>query len=217
MDKFADENKTRLARIMKLKREELGMTRNDLSKAAGITVAAVGLYENAKREPTLSVIIQIATALHTSIDALVGYSVEGMPEYERYKRYLESIGASVRESGDGGVIVTLPSKENHIAYFPNVDDFLDVMRISEEKAIAAQENARKEYILRALQDYSGSMRFALAIADWKAKNDPAMQVDGGKYYKHPDGYVEAASRSAIDTIIRGDYSKQSTVQWENIE
>ena len=83
MDDFAN-NLTRI-------REEKGLSRQDLATLAGVSVAAIGYYENGHREPTLSTLKAIATALNVSIDVLLDFHVN---EFEYYKNLIESLNTS---------------------------------------------------------------------------------------------------------------------------
>lgn len=61
---------------LKRLRESHGLTRQELADMAGISSAAIGYYETGKREPQASTLIAIATALHVSVDDLLGYHVD---------------------------------------------------------------------------------------------------------------------------------------------
>ena len=53
-------------------RIEKGLRQVDLARAAGVTSAAIGNYENGKREPGIDELILLADCLETTIDYLVG-------------------------------------------------------------------------------------------------------------------------------------------------
>ena len=54
-------------------RETAGITRQDLANKIGISVSALGQYEQGRREPDLQKLAAIAAALHVSVDMLLGY------------------------------------------------------------------------------------------------------------------------------------------------
>lgn len=66
----------RFTQNLKRLRESHGLTRQELADMAGISSAAIGYYETGKREPQASTLIAIATALHVSVDDLLGYHVD---------------------------------------------------------------------------------------------------------------------------------------------
>lgn len=57
-------------------RERAGITRQELADSIGISVSALGQYEQGRREPDLQKLVAIATALHVSVDDLLGYHVD---------------------------------------------------------------------------------------------------------------------------------------------
>lgn len=61
---------------LKRLRESHGLTRQELADLSGISSAAIGYYETGKREPQASTLVSIATALHISVDELLGYHVD---------------------------------------------------------------------------------------------------------------------------------------------
>lgn len=77
---------------IKLKRENLGLTRNDLIERSGISIAQLSRIERGEqRNPNLETLVAISTALNTSIDEIVfgeessssiflGQAIEGLPE-----------------------------------------------------------------------------------------------------------------------------------------
>ena len=68
-------------------REKAGLSRNDLAEKVGISVSALGQYEQGRREPDLQKLIAIATALHVSVDDLLGYHVD---DFTKCKDFIES-------------------------------------------------------------------------------------------------------------------------------
>lgn len=146
--------KQEFCKRLRRRREELGITRKEFASAVGVSVAAVGLYETGDRLPALPVLIQIAYVLHTSIDDLVGCEVDALPEYDRCKTYLESIGASVKEC-DGGQVdvwpVDSPSKKVHpVPLFGGKDVLVSFMREVKRNAGKKSKTILKQETLDAL-------------------------------------------------------------------
>lgn len=61
-------------------RIEKGLRQIDLARAVGVTNAAIGNYENGKREPRIDELILLADCLETTIDYLVGRAGEESSE-----------------------------------------------------------------------------------------------------------------------------------------
>ncbi|MBS4535178.1 helix-turn-helix transcriptional regulator [Clostridium sp. D2Q-14] len=73
---------------IKSRRIELNMTQKELSEKAQITEATLSRYENNLREPKAEIIINIAKALNTSTDKLMGVSSPSN-EYDLTEEELE--------------------------------------------------------------------------------------------------------------------------------
>ena len=55
-------------------REDKGISRKDLAASLNITVSALGMYEQGRREPNIDMLIKMADYFDVSIDFLVGRS-----------------------------------------------------------------------------------------------------------------------------------------------
>lgn len=139
--------------ILKQKRIEQNISRKELSLVTDISLSSLSLYESGKSDPTGPVLIQLARALHTSIDDLVGYSVDPLPEYERYKKYLESIGAKVQEESEW-VIISIPSRPKGYPSIFQRENFCKEMRMYEEQATAQGEREKAKAMLDIIQQYA---------------------------------------------------------------
>jgi len=65
-------------------RKKAELSQKDLAALAGISSAALNQYEKGKREPNLLVITNLARALNTTIDALLG--LESLPDLTAQNR-----------------------------------------------------------------------------------------------------------------------------------
>jgi len=65
-------------------RKKAELSQKDLAALAGISSAALSQYEKGKREPNLLVITNLARALNTTIDALLG--LEPLPDLTAQNR-----------------------------------------------------------------------------------------------------------------------------------
>ncbi len=55
-------------------REDRGISRKDLAAKLNITVSALGMYEQGRREPNMEMLIKLADYFDVSLDFLVGRS-----------------------------------------------------------------------------------------------------------------------------------------------
>lgn len=55
------------------KRKELGLTQNQLAKSLNISFQAVSKWENCSAYPDIEMLPKLASVLHTTVDALLGY------------------------------------------------------------------------------------------------------------------------------------------------
>lgn len=90
---------TNLARL----REESGISRKELAAAAGVSLTSIGYYETGKSDAPLATLVKIASALHVSIDALLGYHLD---EYERAAAIWRKAGFSIIKRENDTVYIT---------------------------------------------------------------------------------------------------------------
>lgn len=97
-------------------REKVGMTRQELADSIGISVSALGQYEQGRREPDLQKLIALATELCVSVDDLLGYKVN---EVQNTIDYLHDYGMMIWENDSKHVQIICSSndfsyrKQNH--------------------------------------------------------------------------------------------------------
>lgn len=72
--------------VISKKRRELGLTQNQLADLLGISFQAISKWENNVTYPDVLMLPKLAMALHTTVDALLGYS-SVITDYD--KRYRE--------------------------------------------------------------------------------------------------------------------------------
>lgn len=57
---------------LKLLRYEKGLTQDDIGYLLNVTKSCISCYESGTRQPSLDILIQLATYFHVSIDFLIG-------------------------------------------------------------------------------------------------------------------------------------------------
>ena len=197
-----------------------------MSDTLNLSVQAYGQYERGDREPKIEMLIKIASIFHTSIDSLVGYSVEALPEYERYKRYLESIGASVQEDENGIITVeTPPARANRPrssttkALFESRQGFVEVMSNFERESADKAKEQRRVDIIESIIRYAKTMEMsALAVKvlrETKNGNSGTMEFESNKdmrlfmeeyikHYKEVFGVDYSAMVQSIQSLTAPD-------------
>lgn len=60
--------------VISKRRKELGLTQNQLAQSLNISFQAVSKWENSTAYPDIEMLPKLAAALHTTVDALLGYS-----------------------------------------------------------------------------------------------------------------------------------------------
>ena len=63
---------TCLGNKLKISRNKLGLTQQQLSEKLNVSVSTIGMYEQGRREPDLNTIIEISNIFHTSLAELLG-------------------------------------------------------------------------------------------------------------------------------------------------
>ena len=66
---------------LKLLRYEKGLTQDDIGYLLDVTKSCISCYENGTRQPSVDVLVQLATYFRVSIDFLIG-----MEEYDTNKK-----------------------------------------------------------------------------------------------------------------------------------
>lgn len=59
--------------VISKRRKELGLTQNQLAQSLNISFQAVSKWENNSAYPDIEMLPKLAAALHTTVDALLGY------------------------------------------------------------------------------------------------------------------------------------------------
>ena len=154
--------KLEFCKRLRKRRENLDISRKEFASAIDVSLTAVGMYETGERLPSLPVLIQIARVLHTSIDDLVGYSVEALPDFEKCKRYLESIGAHVRVDA-GGAVSVIPAGANEGAQFPTGAGFIKAMRVFLSMSHEKEMETRERAVMFHMGEYAHALSIVLNI------------------------------------------------------
>lgn len=82
---------------LKFLREEKGLFQSDIAKILGVSVAAVGFYENEKRDMSPDTIIKLAEYFNVSTDYFLGKSDIRNPEQQEDPLGLAKIGFSMKD------------------------------------------------------------------------------------------------------------------------
>lgn len=72
--------------VISKRRRELGLTQNQLAKSLNISFQAVSKWENNITYPDIEMLPKLAAALHTTVDALLGYRSVVTDYDERYEK-----------------------------------------------------------------------------------------------------------------------------------
>lgn len=75
----------KIGEIISKKRKEAGLTQNQLAKLLNISFQAVSKWENSTTCPDIVILPKLAAALHTTVDALLGYTSVVTDYDERYR------------------------------------------------------------------------------------------------------------------------------------
>lgn len=60
-------------------RKQKGMTQKELAALLGVTDAAIGMWENEKRDPDYETLVRLAQIFNTSVDYLLGHTDNRQP------------------------------------------------------------------------------------------------------------------------------------------
>lgn len=83
---------------LKFLREEKGLFQSDIAKILGVSIAAVGFYENEKRDMSPDTIIKLAEYFNVSTDYLLGKSdIRNIEDDFKFAYHKETEGLSEDE------------------------------------------------------------------------------------------------------------------------
>lgn len=147
---------------LKKYRERLGITAKDFAAEVGIKYGTYISYETAGKEPKYDTLCKIASALHVSIDDLLGYKVDNMNKIDYWLNYLNSSQMEISH-GSHHVAVALydrPLKSlklNEVAEARvyaefTEEEFLEIMDEIEHITTAKAEADKKNKIKRLVRD-----------------------------------------------------------------
>lgn len=87
-------------------REQAHISRKELAKLLGVSVASIGFYETGRNEPDLQKLVTIAAALHVSVDDLLGHHNDSFDKAAAiFKR---TTGLDVHELKNGKIALIEP-------------------------------------------------------------------------------------------------------------
>lgn len=91
------------AKNLKRIRKEKGLSQQKLANLLGMERSSISLYENGKRDPNFTFLIQIATALDVDINELVCFSSlqsfsDSLTEYENNLKAIKSLKKEIKQN-----------------------------------------------------------------------------------------------------------------------
>lgn len=96
---------------LKLYREKAGYSAREFAALIGIKYPTYAGYENIEgREPRYDTLIRIASALHCTIDELLGYKLD---EYDELKAAVQHAGYHIKEKPGGIIEINIDEIETH--------------------------------------------------------------------------------------------------------
>ncbi len=87
-----------------------GISQKELASIVGVTEGVISRYVSGEREPKPDMIANIATALHTTSDYLLGIEKDDF-DYPRIRRMIARNASSMTESEKKGLINALFGEE----------------------------------------------------------------------------------------------------------
>ena len=142
MSKFADN--------LKCYREKLGINAKDFATQIGVNYSTYSNYENQGREPKYDTLIKIATALHVSIDDLLGYKVDQVDYWANIIRPTGFILKNTTANYDD-LLVTFHDEEiaiNKILFNETMRDFINLFSKSIKDT---EENIKRSFFATLLR------------------------------------------------------------------
>lgn len=120
-------------------RKELGMTQEQLAEAVGVTVGAVSKWESGSTTPDITLLMSLADLFQTSIDALLGFELQGVGPLEQARAIKDCYGAREFEKGRVKAEKALQNFPNHFEVVYHSAMFFELLGLTREKEEAARK------------------------------------------------------------------------------
>lgn len=101
----------KLAENIRSCRKDLGLTQEQLAERLGITLGTISKWERGNSEPDLGYLMELAGLFHRSVDALIGFSMQGTDA--------DSEADRIEDICDGDAERTAAEYETALKKFPN--------------------------------------------------------------------------------------------------
>jgi transcriptional regulator with XRE-family HTH domain len=173
--------------ISKLRKQN-AMTQEQLAEALGVTFASVSKWERGVATPELRLIAEMADLFEVSLDALVGFELQGggvaaqekkISELQSEKRYEEAIKEA----------------EKALLRFPN--DFRIVYQCGQLYAVAGIEWRNEKYIKRGIE----LLEYSILLI---AQNNDLMICEGSIRYMIAQSYIILRNHEKAIEIMKKD-------------
>lgn len=112
---------------IKNSRKGLNMTQEQLAEAMGVTVGAVSKWESGASIPDLNTLMELADFFQTSIDALLGFTLQGVGAEEQAAAIKECTGQHAYEKGRVKAEKALQNFPNHFQVVYRSAEFYEMM------------------------------------------------------------------------------------------
>lgn len=154
---------------LKQLRKARGLSRQELADMSGISSAAIGYYETGKREPQASTLVSIATALHVSVDDLLGR--------DNVTTFFHNLGFWIRPNELLG--------KDFVAFVDMESDLDEVYPAPKEALLPIMEQLKKDSREQQREELLGALRsskkdleqHAANLMNQQLKNDFGIDMD----------------------------------------
>ena len=119
--------KEKISERIKYKRKSAGLTQAELGKKVGVSDVTILRWERGERTPNSSILPNLAEALNTSVEYLMGLTDDTPPE-QPLRQLLENLSKSlpIKENNQEKVKITDPLFGTQWEYDPNKPQELDM-------------------------------------------------------------------------------------------
>ncbi len=123
----------KLQENIKRLRKELDMTQEQLAEAMGVTVGAVSKWESGTTTPDLALLLAMAELFQTSLDALMGFELQGGGAAEQAGAIKACYGAREFEKGRIKMEKALQNFPNHFEVVYHSAVFCELLGLNREE------------------------------------------------------------------------------------
>lgn len=147
------DDKISIGKRIKQRREQMGLTQEELANKANISRSALANYESGVREPRGAILVRLAEALETSSDYLLGHTSDSRPieeiaEEAKHSPEIQAAHRRIEEALTGD-----PDAEELLAFWREMKERENLFLLFKQVRPLSDDSIRRVIrVIKAIED-----------------------------------------------------------------